>query len=135
VAACRAIGQHPAALILESIGGALGGYLGATLPDGVEPASLGWNHRGFCHSWSALIAGVAATHASVVQWESFCRKRATELSNRLNTAGYLSDLERLILALELVIWTIAAGVLSGLFTGYASHLLLDSFTPAQLPFA
>jgi membrane-bound metal-dependent hydrolase YbcI (DUF457 family) len=130
-AACRACDQLPAYILLEAVGGALGGWAGARLPDGLEPANC-WNHRSFCHSWSALISGVRYSYSFLSKWECFCRQKATETAQRLTTCA-LTGFDRSLFWLQELVWRIAAGLLAGLIAGYASHLILDSETPSCLP--
>jgi membrane-bound metal-dependent hydrolase YbcI (DUF457 family) len=40
---------------------------------------------------------------------------------------------RCVLWLVELFWRVIAGVLSGFAAGYASHLVLDAFSPAGLP--
>jgi len=133
-AAYRARDQTPACLIMEAIGGGVGGWLGAQMPDGLEPASLGRNHRGFCHSWSALLSGVAYTQAAISEWEQFCRQKADEVALRRISNSEQTDWDRCLLSIQEMAWRIAAGILAGIVAGYVSHLALDACTPSQLPY-
>lgn len=133
LAAFRARNQSPAAVILETVGGALGGLAGSRVPDGLEPSSLGGCHRDFCHSWSVMIAGVRFADAAITGWERFCRQQAELASNHRKNAVGLSDLERFFLLLQEMAWRIAAGILAGFIAGYGSHLILDAGTPKSLP--
>jgi hypothetical protein len=133
VAAYRARNGSPASRILEAVGGMLGGWVGGQMPDELEPASLGGCHRSFCHSWSALIAGVQVMDATITGWERQCRKNADIAANRRKNEVGLTDLQGFFLLVQEMAWRIAAGILAGLITGYGSHLALDAFTPQCLP--
>jgi membrane-bound metal-dependent hydrolase YbcI (DUF457 family) len=134
ITAClRGSSQQPVHVLLEGIGGGLGAWLGAQSPDIAEPASLGWNHRSLCHSWSTLIAALAAAPTSVSKWEEFCRDKANVLERLRLSGRWQSEFGRLLLLLQEMLWRIAAGILAGFIVGYVSHLTLDSFSERGLP--
>lgn len=132
IAAVRANGQSSEITLLESLGGLVGGIVGGSLPDWVEPAT--WpGHRSFFHS--LLAGGVSAANAinTLTRWESFCREKAESARARM-CAVDASEWQRFCIWIAALLWQIAAGLLAGLLGGYASHLVLDSMTPAGLPF-
>lgn len=131
-AAYRASEQSPLHALLETLGGAMGGWAGGITPDFLEPASGGSYHRSFCHSWTALVTGVKGSAASVSAWEKYCRGKANEAAQmRLNPQ--VDPTVSFILFLMEMIWRITAGICAGFLAGYGSHLVLDSFTPRSLP--
>src|ERR1700674_3994982 len=75
-AAYRARNQNPGHRLLETAGGAAGGYLGSTLADYLEPAISSW-HRGPAHS-----GGTGAMFLllldQLTRWETFCREKAEQ---------------------------------------------------------
>ena len=118
-------------VVLEGLGGGIGGYLGGKVPDILEPASHP-GHRDFCHSWTA--GGVLATGLTALEkWEVHCREKAADIrTQRLATPspGLATSLFQILVE---ILWSLAAGVLSGFGAGYISHLLLDATTPRGLP--
>jgi hypothetical protein len=130
-AAVRASSRPNEAVVLESIGGCLGGIAGGSLPDILEPAT--WpGHRSFCHSLLAGGIGLAVAMNTVAQWESFCREHA-ELARAKMRSDAPTSWDRLLHWIQWILWQIATGLLVGLLAGYSSHLVLDFATPACLP--
>ncbi|GAF76943.1 unnamed protein product [marine sediment metagenome] len=131
LAAYRAREQEPLNMLLEAIGGGIGGYIGGRLPDVIEPAS--WpGHRQLAHS---VIAGGAvgfSVYELLGKWEKWCRSKA-ELYNQRRTTEGANVLKDILFTLLEIILRVAAGFLSGLGTSYLSHLALDWRTPAGLP--
>lgn len=121
----QASGIDPAAALLETIGGGLGGRIGGVLADLAEPAT--WpGHRQFAHSvtCAGAVVQVAATVAG--SWAAYWRARAESLRA---AASLESDpTERLLLGLQAVVAHLLAGFLIGLVAGHFSHLVLDSQT-------
>src|SRR5208282_4514631 len=73
-AAHRAKDQKVGHFITESIGGVIGGDMGAIAADWLEPAVSSW-HRGTAHSWAAggIVLSLGDTLARA---EIFCRGQA-----------------------------------------------------------
>jgi hypothetical protein len=122
--------QPPAYQFTEAVGGAIGGYLGGSLPDVFEPAYSSW-HRDFMHSWSigASIVGIAS---KIEWWEQHCRQRASHYHSLRMSAEITPWSSFLYFLLELF-WRLAAGFINGLFAGYVSHQAIDACTPRGLP--
>jgi hypothetical protein len=135
-AAYKAKEQNGLDFFMEIVGGAIGGWPGARLPDIFEPAISSW-HRGTAHSLSA--AGAIVSQAPRLDaFAAFCREQAEsckasprrvlmvpvdgkvvplELSE--GVGNFLSKIEELL-------WRFLAGFVNGLAAGYISHLALDA---------
>ncbi len=101
------------------IGGALGGAVGAAMPDVID-LPTGPNHRAIGHSIS--VNGVVALPAIELAGSLFdlCMSRAKDAKGR---GDELTE----------VLWQMAAGAVWGMLAGQLSHLVLDSMTPRSLP--
>lgn len=131
IAAYRAREQDKLNVLLEAIGGAIGGYFGSRFPDIIEPASCP-RHRQLAHS-AVTITGIGiGSYKLLEQWEEWCRSR-TERYRREREQGVLSGLDEFLYILAEIMLRITTGTLSGLSAGYFSHLVLDGRTPAGLP--
>ena len=75
-ASYRVKDQRPHNWVAETAGGAMGGYVGGTLPDVLEPASSSW-HRGAGHSLAAGGA-IVSLRNQLVEWEAVCRQKAEQ---------------------------------------------------------
>lgn len=141
-AAYRSRNQRPMDWALETAGGALGGYIGSTLADVLEPAISSW-HRGTAHS-AATGAAILFSMSEIAKWEAFCRMRAEECTampmiltaapqGAVFVAAQLSPLEQLLRTMAAIVWRVLAGVPAGLASSYMSHLALDAATPRSIP--
>jgi hypothetical protein len=133
--------DKPSANVLfESIGGALGGYVGGSLPDVFEPAVSSW-HRDVGHSIVVAGGGVLYARQLLAGWAQQCRNNA--IRQTVPTMSFpgsdafvpipLSPLTQLGMTLARLFWSLLAGFLNGLSAGYASHLVLDAGTPRGIP--
>ena len=129
----------------ESIGGAIGGDVGAMAADWLEPAVSSW-HRGTAHSCAA--GGVVLSlGGTLAQAEVYCRAQAERKAAQRSAlemvphptlpnvfvpapGNVLTDLW--LLACELF-WRALAGFTNGMAAGYISHLVLDAGTPRSIP--
>jgi hypothetical protein len=117
-------------MIIETLGGGIGGTLSSALPDIIEPARNSW-HRSLAHSVSTGAAGVLAVKKAVASWQTYCRKKAAHHDQLVSTSkDILSRIWHGLLALA---WRILAGFVVGAFAGYISHLVLDATTPRRIP--
>lgn len=118
-------------IFLAGIGGALGGNLGARMPDWIEPA-VHSHHRNFAHSMTVgtSITGFAVKRART--WERYCRDRAAYFGAQLKDPA-IDGFERLKCFIAELFWRVAVGFGRGLATGYVSHLALDAKTPRGIP--
>lgn len=144
-AAHRAKYQKVGHFITESIGGAIGGDIGAMAADWLEPAVSSW-HRGTAHSCAA--GGVVLSlGGTLAQAEVYCRAQAERKAAQRSAlemvphptlpnvfvpapGNVLTDLW--LLACELF-WRALAGFTNGMAAGYISHLVLDAGTPRSIP--
>ena len=144
-AAHRAKDQKVGHFITESIGGVIGGDIGALAADWLEPAVSSW-HRGTAHSCAAGGA-VLSLGDILAQAEVFCRAEAERKAIQRSALEMVphptlpnvfvpapgSVLTNLwLLACELF-WRAVAGLTNGLAAGYISHLVLDAGTPRSIP--
>ncbi len=131
IAAYRAREQDKLNMLLEAVGGAIGGYFGSRLPDVIEPSS--WpGHRQLAHSATAGTAVAFSLYELLGKWEELCRSNA-EHYRQENIQDTLNDIEKLLCALMELALHIMAGALVGLAVGYLSHLALDGRTRGGLP--
>lgn len=117
--------------IVETFGGALGGNLGARVPDWLEPA-LHPNHRSTIHSIGVGTKVLMTAAGTMTAWEQSCRDRAyyfAALRNAPETVG----IDWLKCLVGEFFWRLAAGLASALSFGYGSHLALDATTPMGIP--
>ncbi len=143
--AFRAKEESTQNLVTEMVGGAAGGYVGALLPDVLEPALSSW-HRSAAHSCTA---GAAIVYSKDVLsgFEKFCREQgdACALQHKtlqmrpdpLQPNGFVAAPVDPFILLSLKIaelfWRFLAGFANGLAAGYISHLALDAVTPRSIP--
>jgi membrane-bound metal-dependent hydrolase YbcI (DUF457 family) len=120
--------ESPGRQLVEAAGGALGGTVGAALPDILEPAHSP-AHREFCHSVTAAAAVGSITTEAL---QSKCRQLAEHYHGAQLAAVDNTVLVLLYAILELL-FRLLAGFFAGLQAGYISHLCLDACTPSCVP--
>jgi len=138
-AAYQAKEQSTPNRLTEIAGGGVGGYLGALLPDILEPGVSSW-HRGTAHSWSAG-AGIVSLRDRLAGWEKFCREQAENCKAipMMSVDAFtfvpapVDPISDLFAKLAEFLWRFLAGLANGLAAGYVSHLALDAVTPRSLP--
>ena len=118
-------------LIAETIGGGIGGAFGGRLPDLLEPASRGPNHRSHLHSVAAGLCVGAIHYLSVPRIQRSCRARAIQCEESLRSAS--GWLQQAWIWLQGIFWRLLSGIAAGIGGGYISHLGADGFTPKRLP--
>lgn len=122
--------QSPEHVLLEILGGLVGGNMGARLPDAFDPPNHP-GHRSLAHGAVPMtVAGTAAVNA-LDGWQGRLRVEANRRAVLRVSAA--TPIERLWHALLELLCRIGAGALAGLLAGYGSHLALDAFTAASLP--
>ena len=111
------------------LGRTVGGLLGGCLPDLLEPASTP-RHREVCHSASAgSVAGLSLD--TIRRLESCCLGQAKRFAAAASREP--DPWKQAVLVLASWAAEFIGSFLVGVAVGYASHLVLDLFTPAGLP--
>jgi hypothetical protein len=129
-AAYHAWGQPTPHVLIETAGGVLGGTIGGLLPDWID-APTSPRHRAQAHSMA--ITGTLGYHMNeqILSSQTLLRSQAQACANRQLSA--VSSLEQLWYAFLEFLCRLGAGAIARVLGGYASHLVLDSLTPACLP--
>ena len=122
--------QTPGAVLVETIGGMIGGNLGGRLPDVFEPA-LHPNHRAMAHGIAPVVAAGAVCVSALDQAQGWLR--AEEERRVALREAAPSMLEQLWHALIEFLCRLGAGAAAGFVGGYGSHVALDAFTPKSCP--
>lgn len=127
---CAASGQPTHLRVVEAIGGALAGIVGAVAPDRIDPATSP-RHRSLGHGLLPIGAAGFWAIRNLKRWQDWLRAQAQRFQQEL-------DVERdggrqVLLLLAVVACTLAAGAVAGFIGGYLSHVALDALTPASLP--
>ena len=107
-------------IVLETIGGIVGGYIGGRLPDIVDPPTSPW-HRGIGHAVVPVSGGGIQAFNRVPEYQAWLRAKSLELSREGRD-------------LEAVACLLASGAIVGLAAGYLAHLIEDSRTESGLRF-
>lgn len=129
-ALARAKQQAPEHVLLEVLGGAVAGNLGARLPDVFDPP-LHPGHRSLAHGIVPVAAAGRAAVNALDGWQAQLRAEASRRASLRQSAA--TSFERFWQALIEILCRLGAGALAGLLAGYGSHVALDAFTPASLP--
>lgn len=127
---CSDDGDTLGDLVLQGVGGCLGGTVGQAIPDLLEPA-LHSHHRDLAHSFAAGVAVVELTRRVIAVWNTYCRANAAAAQRK--ACPELSPSERFACGAEAAFWKVAIGFGPGLAAGYVSHLALDASTPRGIP--
>lgn len=123
-------GQSDFARFFETIGGALGGGLGGACPDGIDPPTNS-HHRSLAHG--VVPAGVGLRWAwSTLQETQFRIRCSANAHGRACAVAETAPLHLWHFSCQ-VFLHVLAGMIVGFVAGYASHLVLDAFTPRRLP--
>lgn len=118
-------------VVPEAIGGAIGGLVGAWLPDALDPPNHP-NHRGVGHSCVSL-TGVSYLTANALPAVQRLRARAEILRKQADLVRLDEPMRALLLDLAAFLVLVLAGAITGMGVGYASHLLMDCTTSKGLP--
>ena len=100
-------------MLLRVLGASIGGYMGARVPDIIDPSSRGPNHRSIGH-------GVVSNGTLYAFSKDKFLDTRKKLSNETEQRKRLFN-------------QFIVGAMEGFVTGHASHLVLDSRTPKGLP--
>lgn len=120
-----------AAAVAHTVGGALGGVVGAILPDRVDPPTSP-RHRSVGHS---VAIAVTSSTSLTVHAPSIVEERLEPMLERQRQAvrdarGFV---DTAVAALKMILGELFAGFISSLPAGYLSHLLCDAGTTMGLP--
>jgi len=118
-------------IAFEALGGVAGGWLGAALPDWIDPPVCP-DHRHFGHGAANVIGAVWVSADAMLDIQQRLRRRADRLARQRPFLE--SDLARFLNWLEECMLRFLAGLLNGLVAGYLSHLFLDALTARGIPF-
>lgn len=118
------------AIVVESTGGIVGGWLGGILPDVIDPPTSP-DHRNFGHGMATVAGVIALSAESIIGLQEMLRERADAV--RANRWRLATDFERTMNDLLEYFLRFLAGALDGLLAGYVTHLALDLGTPRGLP--
>lgn len=122
--------EAPGAAFSEILGGALGGYAGARMPDMIDPP-VNPRHRSVGHG--VIPVGTAGALAVRSMTDLQARLRA-EADRRTDLARESSSAARALWEWLLsFLCRLGAGAAAGFTAGYASHIAMDALTPASLP--
>lgn len=113
-------------LSVEIFGGVMGGILGAMMPDIIDRPDCP-QHRSIAHG--VLPVGIVLFLAC--RYLMTCRALANDIVYSLANLYIISPELNHVIGQEL--GYMAAGGVIGFILGYASHLVLDAFTPGSLP--
>lgn len=122
--------QSPEDLLIEALGGVIGGNLGARMPDIIDPP-LHPRHRSLGHGVVPVGAGAYASVRSLQGWQEFLRREANRRAELSPVAN--SPLESLWHWVVSLLCRLGAGAVAGFLAGYGSHILMDAVTPSSLP--
>jgi hypothetical protein len=122
--------QNEVNRLIETTGGVLAGWLGGRAPDLIEPA-IHPNHRSTFHAVLPVSATGMAIATKISEWQGSLRELAKRQSDLALAAE--DPLLSLLHKTAEVLFLLLAGALVGFTFGYASHVMLDLFTPKGLP--
>lgn len=127
---CAASGQPTHLRVVETIGGAMAGIVGAVMPDRLDPPTSPL-HRSIGHGLVPIGAAGFWAIRNLKKWQRWLREQAQRFQQELNAET--DGGRRILLMLAMVACTLAAGAVAGFIGGYISHVALDALTPASLP--
>lgn len=123
-------GQPRSLVLVEAVGGLVGGISGGLFPDWIDTPDSP-RHRAEAHSLS--ITGSVGYFVSdkLPTWQASLRDKAQYYA-QLRAASH-ALLPQIGYGFLEFLFRFLAGAIAGLLAGYASHLALDSVTPSSLP--
>jgi hypothetical protein len=123
-------GQSPCHAVVETLGGALEGFAGGVLPDRIDRPDSPY-HRAQAHSIGITGCVGWILNQNLPEWQSWLRAQADRYA--MLRAQSISAMQQLLLCFAKYFCRFLAGLIAGVLGGYASHLVLDFFTPMSLP--
>lgn len=123
-------GQQPSHVLAETLGGALGGFVGGVLPDRIDTPYCP-RHRAEAHSMAITGSIGCFLKDNLPKWQGRLRVQAGHLGKM--RAERTCEVHRVLFLLGEYTCRFLAGLIAGVLAGYASHLILDFFTPISLP--
>lgn len=126
----RARSQPAPHVVAETVGGVVGGLVGARLPDLIDPP-IHPRHRGIGHGIVPVALGASLAFLRLDGWQESLRSEADRRAQLRR--GSSSVLGSALHWLVEIFCRFASGALAGFVGGYLSHVALDGFTPAGLP--
>jgi hypothetical protein len=126
--AARRVGSD---VLVEALGGGFGGWLGARLPDIIDPP-LSPCHRSVGHGAGPIAVALRLAAEYIPKWQASLRAHAS--AQRAAAHGADSQSQRAWHALLELFCLAASGALLGVAFGYLSHVAMDACTPAGIPF-
>ena len=127
----KAYDQNGLARILETAGGAFGGYLGGILPDSIDPPSHP-GHCAFAHGFCPVVASTVVWNQDIDDWQNHFRQLADQHAYwRARSTDFAASAWH---ACAEWVFRLLSGFLAGIGAGYLTHVVLDSATPRCLPF-
>ena len=121
--------QSGLAKLLESAGGALGGYIGGILPDGIDPP-LHPGHRSLAHGLAPVTTGATFWYRSLDDWKNHLRQVADQAYGRAMSTDFASTTWH---AFAEWVLRLLSGFPAGFGAGYITHVALDFAMPRCLP--
>lgn len=119
---------------LETLAATIVGWHAAKLPDipDIIAPPLHPGHRSFGHGLLSAGSLLSWILTRLSKWQDALRSRSQHAAARAQLST--SKWQKLGHNLIALLFRLLAGALAGLVAGYASHLILDAFTPGSLPF-
>ena len=130
IAASVVAGKAGSNILAVGFGGAMAGWLGAKLPDWIDPPTSP-GHRSIGHGVVPVLLVLRSAAARVPEWQVDLRRKAAE--HRAGRESAPTTWEQILHQLLELLCLVASGALTGLLWGYGSHLAMDATTPASLP--
>jgi len=127
---CFTDGQPGLDRTIQAVGAGLGGYVGAKLPDIIEPATSP-RHRQFAHSLVCNVSIAAAGYAAVETFHQNVQNLAEKIRQEINASQ--DPVSKFGWSVLLFFVLLGSGFVVGTLAGYLSHIAADSLTPASIP--
>jgi hypothetical protein len=127
---CRILFVSGLVKILESAGGAVGGYIGGILPDWIDPP-FHPGHRSLAHGLAPVTTGAAFWYWTLDDWQNHLRQIADHHAQcRARSTDFASTAWH---AFAEWVLRLLSGFPAGIGAGYIIHVAFDFATPRCLP--